>query len=80
MNCFEILMIVYFVVGTIAELVVFNPFVKNKEQLENYEIIKFQLTIWSWPILIVLGSFLGISYLGLIILIKMFDLVFPENS
>lgn len=79
MNCFEILMIVYFVVGTIAELVVFNPFFKNEEELTDSEIVEFQLMIWGWPVLAVLGIIFGILYFGLVVILKMLDMVFPEE-
>lgn len=79
MNIFGICVVFYFIIGLICELIVFKQYFENKKQLTDSEVVEFQIAIWGWPVLAVLGIVFGILYFGMVVMLKMFETVFLEE-
>lgn len=79
MNIFNICVVFYFIIELICDLIVFRQYFENNEQLTDSEVIEIQIAIWCWPVLAVLGTVFGILYFGFILMLKMFEITFPEE-
>lgn len=51
------ILIVYFTVSSVFEIIEFRYYIAGKQELWDFQIVKKQLLIWCWP-LILIGSIL----------------------